>query len=147
MYPSCIWGGLEFRSNASNFQWVEAASGIPTDVGLYSITVSAGCGGGGGGGGGVQVAGAGGTWRRRLQLLEHQWECASQWVCQKRHCNTRQNHCNSFRVSVLQSSITVCVCCLNDKIVDWHAVRLLLHWFEGFHACSDQLVVLSSSKN
>ena len=35
---------LEFRSNASNFQWVEAASGIPTDVGLYSITVSAGCG-------------------------------------------------------------------------------------------------------
>ena len=33
------------RSNASNFQWVEAASGIPTDVGLYSITVSAGCGG------------------------------------------------------------------------------------------------------
>ena len=41
---------LEFRSNASNFQWVEAASGIPTDVGLYSITVSAGCGGGGGGG-------------------------------------------------------------------------------------------------
>ena len=36
---------LEFRSNASNFQWVEAASGIPTDVGLYSITVSAGCGG------------------------------------------------------------------------------------------------------
>ena len=39
------------------------------------------------------------------------------WVCQKRHCNTRQNHSNSFRVSVLQSSITVCVCCLNDKIV------------------------------
>ena len=36
---------LEFRSNGSNFQWVEAASGIPTDVGLYSITVSAGCGG------------------------------------------------------------------------------------------------------
>ena len=36
---------LEFRSNASNFHWVEAASGIPTDVGLYSITVSAGCGG------------------------------------------------------------------------------------------------------
>ena len=36
---------LEFRSNASNFQWVEAASGIPTDVGLYSIIVSAGCGG------------------------------------------------------------------------------------------------------
>ena len=35
---------LEFRNNASNFQWVEAASGIPTDVGLYSITVSAGCG-------------------------------------------------------------------------------------------------------
>ena len=31
---------------------MEAASGIPTDVGLYSITVSAGCGGGGGGGGG-----------------------------------------------------------------------------------------------
>ena len=36
---------LESRSNPSNFQWVEAASGIPTDVGLYNITVSAGCGG------------------------------------------------------------------------------------------------------
>ena len=34
---------LEFRSNASNFQWVEAASGIPIDGGLYSTTVRADC--------------------------------------------------------------------------------------------------------
>ena len=34
---------LEFRSNAINFQWVEAASGIPTDAGLYNTTVRADC--------------------------------------------------------------------------------------------------------
>jgi hypothetical protein len=35
---------LEFRSNASRFQWMEVAGDIPTDVGAYSTTVSAGCG-------------------------------------------------------------------------------------------------------
>ena len=34
---------LEFRSNASNFQWVEAASDISIDGGLYNTTVRADC--------------------------------------------------------------------------------------------------------
>ena len=34
---------LEFRSNATNTEWIEVQSGIPTEEGLYSTIVGADC--------------------------------------------------------------------------------------------------------